>query len=551
VNEEDQAVMRLLNGSADGAGPTWPYDDAAAESQSTGFAAELVSLRYIKSALRRGARFWCALAIIGMVAGLGYKVYKPTPYQASTTILLPLDETNNGAIISDAAIAQSYTVASLAVRKLGLTESPEGFARTYTVVPPTTNEVMVITATAGSPQDALNEANAVAAVFLKFRANLETTEQNLAVSSLAQQASKASQQVQSLTQQVADLKGQASTAGSSLTRVEDRLNEANAALVNANSAIRTTQQQTTLQNKESQVLDAATLIPKSRKKPLLIAAAIGLFAGLVLGIAILTVRAVASDRLRRRDDVAHALGVPVRLSVGLIRLRRWMPIRVGLAASKSSEVRLVVAQLRAAVSQSSRKPVALAVVPVDDPKPAAVCIASLASSCAQEGMRVVLADLTSGATAGRLFGVRRPGVVTTGDRGARIVVSVPDSANPAPTGPRPGISMWADAEPARELTDACAGADLLLVLAPLDPALGGEHLATWASDAVAIVTAGRSSWTSIHAVAEMVRLAHIRLVSAVLVGADKTDDSIGIPSPVRVARPHDLPRQGVADPYQG
>ena len=64
--------------------------------------------------------------------------------------------------------------------------------------------------------------------------------------------------------------------------------------------------------------------------------------------------------------------------------------------------------------------------------------------------------------------------------------------------------------------------------------------------AVAVVTAGRSSWTKINAVGEMIRLAGTRLVSAVLVGADKTDDSLGVvpgraghacASPERVSHP--------------
>ena len=70
--------------------------------------------------------------------------------------------------------------------------------------------------------------------------------------------------------------------------------------------------------------------------------------------------------------------------------------------------------------------------------------------------------------------------------------------------------------------------DALGTLVRLDPALGGEHLATWESDAVVMVTAGRSSWTKIHAVGEMIRLAGMRLASAVLVGADKTDESLGV-----------------------
>src|SRR5262249_16931488 len=65
----------------------------------------------------------------------------------------------------------------------------------------------------------------------------------------------------------------------------------------------------------------------------------------------------------------------------------------------------------------------------------------------------------------------------------------------------------------------------------LDPSVGGEHLLTWAANAVAMVTAGRSTWTKIHAVGEMARLAGTRLVSAVVVGADQTDDSLGVPYP--------------------
>ena len=79
----------------------------------------------------------------------------------------------------------------------------------------------------------------------------------------------------------------------------------------------------------------------------------------------------------------------------------------------------------------------------------------------------------------------------------------------------------------------------MLTLATLDPAFGGDHLATWATDAVAVVTAGESSAERIHAVGEMIRLAGMRLDSAVLVGADKGDESLGValapdePAPVR------------------
>ena len=79
-----------------------------------------------------------------------------------------------------------------------------------------------------------------------------------------------------------------------------------------------------------------------------------------------------------------------------------------------------------------------------------------------------------------------------------------------------------------ELSAAYGSADVLLTLIALDPSTGAEHLRTWAADAVVMVTAGRSSWMRIHAVGEMIRLSRTPLVSAILVGADQSDESLGL-----------------------
>jgi hypothetical protein len=128
--------------------------------------------------------------------------------------------------------------------------------------------------------------------------------------------------------------------------------------------------------------------------------------------------------------------------------------------------------------------------------------------------------------------------------GARLLVAVPDKNDVAPAGPlrrnSPSPSQpsgLAAADPASEptappeLAAAFSEADLLLTLVSLEPSFGGDHLSTWATDAVAVIAAGRSSSTKIHAVGEMIRLAGTRLVSAVLVGADKADESLGVTSP--------------------
>ena len=110
-----------------------------------------------------------------------------------------------------------------------------------------------------------------------------------------------------------------------------------------------------------------------------------------------------------------------------------------------------------------------------------------------------------------------------------MVVAVPERDDVVPVGPLDRGPVQAQRSSfTEEVTAACARAGLLLTLVTLDPSIGGEHLATWATDAVVVVTAGRSSWTKIHAVGEMTRLSGTRLVSAVLVGADPADESLGV-----------------------
>jgi len=242
-----------------------------------------------------------------------------------------------------------------------------------------------------------------------------------------------------------------------------------------------------------------------------------------LGLAVALIRALVSDRLRQRTDVAQALGAPVKLSVGRVRLNG----RYGLAAADRLDVRRIAAFLDRAVPRNPRRAAALAVVPVDEPLAAALSLVSLALSRAQQGEQVVLADLVGGAPAARLLGINQPGVSIVSGQDNRLIVAVPEGDDVLPPiGPLG--RTWIQGSPFTDtVAPVCARANLVLTLATLDASLGADHLATWATDAVAVLTAGRSSWTTISAVGEMIRLSGTRLESAVLIGADDTDESVG------------------------
>ena len=195
------------------------------------------------------------------------------------------------------------------------------------------------------------------------------------------------------------------------------------------------------------------------------------------------------------------------------------------AAARRRDLDRMVDHLRQVVPVGRPAPVSLAVVSVDDTATAAEAVVALAASLAR-GERVVVADLSPGAPAARLLGVRDAGVAQVNRDGADMTVMTPAVGDLAPTGPLRVPDR--NAEPDAALASACAQAGLVLSLVSLDPARGGEHLATWATDAVAMVTTGRSTATRIHTVGEMIRLAGVRLASVVVMDADKADESLGV-----------------------
>jgi capsular polysaccharide biosynthesis protein len=504
------------------------------------FYAGLASLGFIQAALRRRARFWCALAIVGLLAGVGVFVAHPAGYQATTKLLLaqPPGGNPNGWIADDQAIVQSRAVAAMALQKLGLRQDPAGFVEDYTATPLTTR-VLVITVKAPSQQAALNRANALASAFLTFQRHSLNTQEHLVNVSLEAQIAKDRKRLAAINGQISRLQSLPTTPALRTKRQNLQVERRQAAATltqlkqTVSSGEASTAAATATAINDSVVIDRATLVRQSVKKRIALYAGGGLLAGLALGMAIVVIGALASDRLRRRDDIARALGAPVRMSVRKVRLSRWRRRQRGLAAAGSKDAWRIVMYLGSATATSRSEFASLAVVPVDDVQVSAVCLTALAVSCAQRGLRVVLADLCTDAPAARLVGVAETGVRKITFENARLTVAVPHRDDIVPVGPLQGGANGLATD--QDLAVACGSADLLLTLASLNPAVGAEYLAGWTSSVVAMVTAGRCSAERIHAVGEMIRLAGIPHVSAVLMGADKADESIGVVPGARVS----------------
>jgi capsular polysaccharide biosynthesis protein len=469
-----------------------------------------------------------------LLVGVALWATRPPTYDASTTLLLTVGpEGQPGtAILNDQAVAQSRGVAAIALQKLKSQESVDSFQSTYKTAV-VTDRVLRITVSAPSSSDAVGRANAIAAAFLAFRSDQLRAQQNLQFAALNAVLTQSQQHIDSINAQISQVAAQPTTDSQQarLKNLRASSDQAKSELGVLNEQVKTAkataEETTAAMVGQSRVLDVASPLPRSRFKPLILFSGAGLIVGLVLGMGVVIIRALISDRLRRRDDVALALGAPVKLSVAAKPVSRWRSSRQGMAASQSRDIQRIVEFLRGILATVSRAG-ALAVVPVDDTRAATLSVMSLAASLAQQDARVVVADLCSGAPAAKLVGLKNPGVQAVQVDGAQIYVAIPSPHEIAPVGPFSPATPQAQPTLGSQVAAACASADVLLTLTTLDPSLASDHLYTWTADAVVVVTAGRSSWTKIHAVGEMIRLAGTRLVSAVLVGADKWDESLGV-----------------------
>ncbi len=390
-------------------------------------------------------RLWCSFAVAGMFLGLAIFVLVPPPYQASTSLFLTGDPSQAPAdsMQTDVALAQTRAVANRVVHDLGLSESGTKFLSTYLVVA-TTDRIMTITVSAPTSSEAVRGAAALATEFLSFRANQLELDQRLVIQSLKQQIYQAKQQLAqdnlvltrylalpAATQQKTQLRDLHSTVARDST-----------VLIGLQDTVTNYPATTAQEIKGSQVINSATALTRSRIRLPLQFVVAGLLAGLTVGLGIVVVGALVSDRLRRRDDVARALGAPVELSVGRIR-SGLLSGRRGLAAARGQDLQQIVALLRGLVPEGPDGPPALAVVPVDDARPAALAVASLALSCAEHGMRVLVADLSGGGLAARLLGAGGRGVQPVRAGGTQLTVVVPAELFPAGPLERPAGAMGA------------------------------------------------------------------------------------------------------------
>ena len=488
----------------------------------------LVSIRSIFRDVRRRRRLWLTFAVLGLAVGLALPKVMPLKYSATALLYLSHNPTadQTDAMANDVVLLQTEEVAAQTVSRLHSRETARQFLAQYDGTS-LSDELLQITATAPSQSEAVRNANAVAAAFLTVRTRQFEQQSAATQSSLYALTAPLQKQVTILKNEIGVAKANGGNSSALTTLLDSDVNQ----LATISQTLQQNAATLATVISGSSVLQPGEPSTRSHLKTLLKDGVVGLIAGLVLGLGIVAVSSVTSDRLRRRDEIAAALGTPVELSVQRFKNRRWLrPYRLRRKLRHpDADVLLAARYLRAKLPPGHARAV-LGVVAIDSVEPAAVFVAHLAARLATEGTRVGIADLSRGAGLARLVRARGYGASTakiTGTASPIAVLVPPDdlsfgSKQVEPPGGLPLNSLFGEG------TDKMpASVEVVLVLATLDPALGAAQLASWAEDVVVVVTVGRSTAHRLWTNAEMIRSAGCRLDSALLVGADNNDDSLG------------------------
>ncbi|HWD77504.1 MAG TPA: hypothetical protein VG497_01425 [Kribbella sp.] len=513
--------------------PVWEDDDDLFDAErSRSFPPDaLVTFRFIRDALRRHLRIWLVMGIIGLAGGLASMVALPAPSTAQTRLLITHrdGEDPTKGMATDVSLATTHTVAQRVIELLKLPVTQDDLLKEYTVVA-TTDRVLEVTAAAKTDAEATKLATAVAQVFLVYRKEqiaLQDAPLRRDLTAARNELTLAEQAVRAAGDDPADLKQPNSVEGVRLGAARDKVQYVRQQLLD--------QQTQASRMNSSRVLDPAAPVPVSMKRTIALNAGTGLLAGLFLGVGFVIVRALLSDRLWKRQDIAHALGARVRLSTA--RTPRWRlllrPALLRDARRRAPENQLIVQHLDQRIFWGERPRPALTVVSVDDVHACALAVASLAVSLAEDGKRVLVADLTRSGKLARLLGVKTPGTHESrfSEPGRRVDVHLPDPVGSPAEGAylrqregsgRPSGSADVALDASWEV------ADVVLSLADPSPELGADHLAAWSSRAAVVVTAGRTSAAAIQATGEMLRLAGLEVATAIVLRPDRTDESVGV-----------------------
>jgi capsular polysaccharide biosynthesis protein len=272
-----------------------------------------------------------ALAIVGLGCGIAYPVLQPPMPRAGALVILPASSTTatnaSGAPASDTAtqiiIATSTPVLALAGSGVRPPISARALKHDVTVSA-LSDDVLQVEVSAPRATEAVQLANAVSTDYIAYLNKTGSATDSSVLTGFQQEANALTTQIQSLQQQIRGAtsrlasEGAASAAGerdaSLLSSLRTEQEQVSLELNNVNGQIVTTQLSGTVTAGATRVLQTAAIVPVS-DVGFVVDVVAGMLVGLLVGCVLVLSFSRRDHRLRLRDEVAVAVGIPVVVSM--------------------------------------------------------------------------------------------------------------------------------------------------------------------------------------------------------------------------------------------
>jgi len=481
----------------------------------------LVSMHFIRSALRR-RRLACVLcAVVGLFASVAFLVVSPASHEARTALVLAHDPQADPsrAMATDVSLLKTRTVAARAIADLGLAMTADEFLKTVNSQP-VSSDLLVLTLTAPNDAETVRRLSALTSIYLSFRSEQLSMQSDVLVSGMQQRITQLQGELEAGSARIDQLSASRNPDASKLSNAIEQRAYVQGQIETFQQSIEDAKLRNSSVLSASRVIDPAAADTGGTKRRIALTLASGLIGGAAVGCGAVLFFAITSDRLRRRSDVAAALEVPVPVSVGRVvpLSKRWLrlPYMAALNAHRTEERERLAHAIEMELP-SPRQSGRLGVLCIDNAEKMSFAVAAAATNLAAAGRSVAVIDLTKRGclelkgVSSMMGATHRPMVLRP--RGIPMLAS--------------SIADLHDVDTEHTGGPSLDQTDVVLVLADLDPSMGADYLSAWTDRVIVAVTAGHSSVEMITTAADLVRTAGLEFRMAALLHTERTDDSSG------------------------
>ncbi|ALC20309.1 Wzz/FepE/Etk N-terminal domain-containing protein [Streptomyces pristinaespiralis] len=451
-------------------------------------AAPLLDLQALVVAVRRRRRLWCAMALLGLLAGAASAVLMPPAPSAVTKVLVAHEEdqpNDTGTLIrTDVELLRTTRIADKALRSLNSTEDPEDFMRDYRGTG-LTNNLLQIEVSGDSDAEAVARAEALADAFVADHVKRMGDAAKAEAKALLDQRDRMRDELARVNKAIGEQAPESGPeASATIESLFARRAELDSRIADFDQRAAEAQTGTPKVVAGTQIVDAPRAVRHSLPKAAATNSAIGLVLGLVLGLALAAVGAVVADRPVLRRDIAANLGASVIAELRRASLRSGRPWR---RRTRAARARLAGTLARAV--RGSAEPVSL--LELGCARSTSVIAMDLAAALAPEG----------------------PVVVVDGLPGRRLAGRRPKPGDPAVVG--------------GERAAAVSHEERRLGVGSVAPGTAWTDLQYLGTRTVLVVRAGHGSAAWLHTVARQLADQRIAVIGVVLVDPDPRDRTDG------------------------